>query len=280
MYIYILMMYIKHAMINRYIYKNFCQANNLFKDKVVIVTGGSQGIGRATCIEFAKEGANVLIADTDPQGSSETINIIKKKGGECSFIKSDISKDEDCITITSEAIKRYGKINVLINNAAVTILKGFSATKEEWLKSFETNVLGYAFVTKYAVEELKKQKNSSIVNISSISSYIAQPDRFVYSCSKSAVHQLTKNLALDLAPFGIRVNSVSPGRVIPPPLEEYASNNGISKNEIEEFYNTTTMLKRVGEPVEVAYGVLYLASEKASYITGTSLVIDGGYIAL
>jgi NAD(P)-dependent dehydrogenase (short-subunit alcohol dehydrogenase family) len=264
---------------NAPILKNFCQTL-LFKDNVVIVTGGSQGIGRATCIEFAKEGARVLLSDIKTEGSQETVNIIKKNGGECSFFHSDVSKDDDCRKITDEAVKRYGKVNVLVNNAAVFMLKGFSATREEWLKSFDVNVMGTAFVTKYAVEELKKQKNSAIVNVSSISAYIAQPDFFVYTTSKAAIHQMTRNLALDLAPFGIRVNSVSPGTIKTPAVENHAKKIHQTMEEIEETHKKCTILGRTGEPVEVANGILFLASHKASYITGTSLLIDGGYTTL
>jgi NAD(P)-dependent dehydrogenase (short-subunit alcohol dehydrogenase family) len=166
--------------------KNFSNPkSNLFKDKVVIVTGGGQGIGRATCMEFAKEGAKVILADNNPKTSQETIELIKQQKGECSFVQSDISKEDDCRKITEEAVRRYGKVNVLVNNAAIFYLKGFSATKEEWIKQFEVNVIGYAFVTKYAAEELKKQKGSAIVNVSSMSAFIAQPDYFVYTSSKA-----------------------------------------------------------------------------------------------
>jgi NAD(P)-dependent dehydrogenase (short-subunit alcohol dehydrogenase family) len=255
--------------------KNF---SSLFKDKVVIVTGGSQGIGRATCIEFAKEGAKVLIADI--KGCEETINRIKKNGGECSSIHSDISKEEDCRRITEEAVKRYGKVNVLVNNAAAFVLKGLSATREEWFKSFETNELGYAFVTKFAVEELKKQKNSSIVNVTSISAYTAQPDRYVYSCSKAAILQLTRNLALDLAPFGIRVNCVAPGTIKTPIVDDWIKQIGMTMKELDESCKSSVILGRTGEPEEIANGILFLASDKASYITGTSLIIDGGFTTL
>jgi NAD(P)-dependent dehydrogenase (short-subunit alcohol dehydrogenase family) len=252
----------------------------LFQDKVVIVTGGSQGIGRSTCIEFAKEGAKVLLADINTKGSQETVDQIKSQGYEASYIHSDISKEEDCKKITEEAVKRYGQVNVLVNNAAIFILKGFSATKEEWMKSFEVNVIGHAMTTKYAIEELKKQKRSSIVNVSSISAHIAQPDYFVYTTSKAANLQMTRNMALDLSKYGIRVNCVCPGTIRTPAVDNAVKQLGITLADVEEEHKRTTILRRLGNPEEVANGIVFLASEKASYITGTYLMIDGGLTVL
>jgi NAD(P)-dependent dehydrogenase (short-subunit alcohol dehydrogenase family) len=258
----------------------FCQSNNLFKDKVTIVTGGGQGIGRSTCIQFTKEGSKVLIADTNPKASIETVNIIKQNCGECSYLQADISKEEDCRKITEETVKRYGKVNVLVNCATMFIFKGLSATREEWIKSLEVNVLGYAFVTKFAVDELKKHKNSAIVNVSSIAAFTAGANVFVYSAEKAAVLQLTRNLALDLATFGIRVNCVCPGIINTATVGLAAKAYNMNEKDFIAFYKDKSFIKRMGEPEEVANGIVFLASDKASYITGTHLMIDGGYTIL
>jgi NAD(P)-dependent dehydrogenase (short-subunit alcohol dehydrogenase family) len=248
-----------------------------FSSKVAIVTGGASGIGRATSLGFARQGTNVVIADINKDAANDTLNMIKKDSGEAIYVETNISNESDCKRLTEETVKKYGRIDILIHNAANFILKGFSGTKEEWIKSFETNVIGHAMVTKYAIEEMKKQKGASIVIVSSQSAFIAQPDNFVYAASKAGGLQLARNLSLDLAKYGIRVNSVSPGSIITPALENHCKRYNITLDDLEQEHQKTTIIGRLGRPEEVANAIIFLASEKASYITGTNLMVDGGF---
>src|SRR5512146_456392 len=182
-------------------------------DKVAIVTGASSGIGQAAAELLAEEGAKVVVADLDPKGGKETVESIKKKGGVAHFVEADISKDADARRISEETVKVYGKIDILVNDAATFVLKGFDATIEDWQRSVGVNIIGTAMVTKYAVEHLKKQ-GGAVVNLSSMSAFVAQPNFTAYSSTKGAIAQMTRNMALDLAPFKVRVNSICPGPII------------------------------------------------------------------
>lgn len=248
------------------------------KDKVAIVTGAASGIGRATAELFAEEGAKVVVVDVDAKGGEETVRSINGKGGAAHFVQADISKEADAKKISEEAIKSFGHIHVLVNSAAVFVLKGFQATVEEWQQSLGVNVIGNALVTRYAVEHIKKN-GGAIVNLGSISSYLAQPDFFAYSATKAAIAQMTRNMAMDLGPFGIRVNSVCPGTILTAATQRHMDKVGVKLEEFNKEEGAKTFLGRIGQAREVAYAALFLASDEASYITGASLMVDGGYSA-
>jgi NAD(P)-dependent dehydrogenase (short-subunit alcohol dehydrogenase family) len=248
-------------------------------DKVAIVTGAASGIGQAAAELLAEEGAKVLVADIDPKGGKETVESIKKKGGAAHFVEADISKDADAKRISEEAVKVYGRINILVNDAATFVLKGFDATIEDWQRSVGVNVIGTAMVTKYAVEHLKKQ-GGAIVNLSSMSAFVAQPNFTAYSSTKGAIAQMTRNMALDLAPFKVRVNSICPGPIITAASYRHMEKVGQTFEEFDAIEGEKTLLKRTGRPREVAYAILFLASDEASYITGAYLLVDGGYTAM
>ncbi|MGH7967112.1 MAG: SDR family NAD(P)-dependent oxidoreductase, partial [Limisphaerales bacterium] len=180
---------------------------------MAIVTGSGSGIGRATAELLAEEGAKVVVADIDPKGGNETVSAIREKGNAAHFVQADISREADAKKISDEAVKTYGAIDILVNNAATFVLKGFEATVEEWQHSLGVNVVGTAMVTKYAVEHMKK-KGGAIVILGSISSFLAQPGFFAYSATKAAMVQLCRNMAMDLGPYKIRVNAVCPGSII------------------------------------------------------------------
>lgn len=246
------------------------------KDKVAIVTGGAAGIGQATAQVFAEEGAKVLIADVDDKAGEETVRGIQSSGGTARFVLADISKEAEARRISEEAIHAFGKIDILVNNAAVFVLKGFDATFEDWERSLHVNVIGTAMVTKYAVEHIKAAGGGAIVNLASISGWVAQPNFFAYSSTKAAILQMTRNMAMDLAPFNIRVNSICPGTILTAASYKHMKSAGLTFDQFNQEEGGKALLKRVGKPREVACAILFLASNEASYVTGASLMVDGG----
>ena len=250
------------------------------KGKVAIVTGGSVGIGQATSEVFAEEGAKVVVANPNATAGEECARQIRVRGGEALFVQTDISKEEDCRNVCDRAVEAFGQLNILVNNGARFIFRGLEATVEEWQTILGVNVIGTAMMSRFAAEHMKKAGGGAIVNVGSISSFIAQPSFITYSTTKAAHVQMTRNMALDLAPFNIRVNCVCPGTILTRASFEHMEKVG---QTLEEFIGEQAplhLLNRIGEPREVAWPILFLASDEASFITGTHLMVDGGYTAV
>lgn len=249
-------------------------------NRSVIVTGAATGIGEAIALLMAEEGGRVAVADIDEAGGEATAAAIREAGGEAIFIRTDVSREEDVARLTATVANTFGGVDVLVNNAAVFVLKGVEATLEEWQRSLSVNVVGNALCTRYASEEMKKRGGGAIVNLSSISGFIAQPHFVAYSATKAAILQMTRNVALDLAPHNIRVNAVCPGTILTQASYSHMERVGQSFEEWNAEQSASQLLGRVGDVREVAYPVVFLASDEASFITGTHLMVDGGYVAV
>ena len=243
------------------------------KDKVAIVTGGAHGMGEAEARLFAKEGAAVVIADRLAKQAETVAAEINAIQGRARYLAADVTSETDWQNLIAETIAAYGRLDILVNNAGISgSAVGDPDSLEGWHKLLAVNAASVFLGTKHAAAAMIPNGRGSIVNISSIMGFIGSPDSHPgYPASKGAVRLYTKAAAAKYGPSGIRVNSVHPG-YMPPMLN--ATNAAGRASKIE-----ATPLRRLGEPIEVAYGVLFLASDEASFITGTELVIDGGYIA-
>jgi dihydroanticapsin dehydrogenase len=251
-----------------------------FDGKVAIVTGGGNGIGRATCLRFAEEGAAVVVAEIDEPSGQETAHVIRAAGGRALFVRTDVADEPSIAAMVAEAVQTYGRIDILVNNAAVFVLRGIDATVEEWRKILDTNVMGPALVSKHVVPQIKKAGGGAIVNLASISSFIAQPEFVTYNTTKTAILGLTRCMAMDLAPFKIRVNAVCPGAVWTQIVERLTREAGMDRAaaDLDPNWGGAHMLGRIADPREIANAILFLASDEASFITAESLMVDGGYI--
>jgi len=249
------------------------------KNKVAVITGGGSGIGRATCERFAEEGAAIVIAERDEASGRETAS---KIGGKALFVRTDVADEASVKHMVAEAVRAFGTINVLVNNAAIFILRGIEATPEEWRQIFEVNVMGSALVAKHVVPQMRKAGGGAIVNLASMSSFIAQPNFWTYNANKAAIANLTRCMALDLVGDNIRVNAVAPGTIWTPIVQRLTREAGLLDRAAADKHPTwggSHMIQRIGEPREVANAILFLASDEASFITGENLMVDGGYTA-
>jgi NAD(P)-dependent dehydrogenase (short-subunit alcohol dehydrogenase family) len=249
------------------------------ENKIAIITGAAAGIGKVIAQLFAEEGTKVVLADIDVAAGEKTTSEINNQGFEAIFVPADISKEVEAQRISIEAVKHFGRIDILVNNAATFVLKGFDATLPEWHRSIGVNIIGTSLVTKYASEKIKESGGGAIVNLSSVSGFIAQPNFFVYSATKAAILQMTRNMAMDLAAHNIRVNCVCPGLILTEATERYIKERNLTLDQVNAEEGGKTFLGRAGRPLEVAHAVRFLASDEASYITGTFLIVDGGYTA-
>jgi NAD(P)-dependent dehydrogenase (short-subunit alcohol dehydrogenase family) len=250
--------------------------------KVAIITGAASGIGQATAILFAKEGAKVALADINDKGGAETIKIIKKEGKQAIFIHTDVSKDKDVKNMVKIVKESFGKIDILVNNAGIVLVKPINETTEQDFEAVvNTNYKSVFLCTKYVLSYMKK--GGVIVNVASISGHIGQINHAIYGGTKGAIIALTRALAWELAPLGIRVNSISPGSVETPMLlgdvEIEAKRLGVSIDKIKKERSDVGALHRWAQPKEIADAILYLASDKSSYVTGTDLLVDAGWAA-
>ncbi|NHJ20427.1 MAG: glucose 1-dehydrogenase [Candidatus Lokiarchaeota archaeon] len=243
------------------------------KGKTAIITGSGAGIGRATALLFAKEGAKVC-CNSLTMSAKNTVAKINSSGGDAIFVQADVSIEEEAYQIIEQTINTYGNIDVLFNNAGI-VLPGSvdSISTEDWDRTMAVNVRGIYLVSKYAIPYLKKSKGTIINNSSSVA-FKGVTNRAAYTASKGAVLSLTRAMAADYLEDNIRVNAICPGTTDTPSLTERIKSRGGDYNKTRQNYIDRQPLKRLGKPEEIAEGVLFLATNK--FCTGVSLLVDGG----
>ena len=246
---------------------------NKLSGKVALITGASRGIGRAIAIEFAREGASVIINYcSDYEGAKETLDEVKKVSGYGIIMKGDISSFEKCNIIVEESLKIMGKIDILVNNAGISNIGLFmDATEEEIQRIVSTNLLGAMYLTKHVLKEMISKKNGNIINISSMWGEVGASCEVLYSTTKGGLNLFTKALAKEIAPSNIRVNCIAPG-VIDTKMNSFLGEE--EKKSLEE----EIPLGRFGKPSEIGKLAVFLCSEDSSYITGQIIRADGGFI--
>ena len=250
------------------------------QDRVAIVTGGAAGIGRAICELFAEEGAKVVVADIEPGGGNETAASIASDGGQSKFVRTDVSDEGQVASLVDVAVETYGAVNILVNDAAAFVFgRVEDVTDADWQRVLSVNVLGPAYTVKHVLPHMRDAGGGSIVNIASVSSFVAAPAFVPYNTSKGALMQLTRCLALDLAPDNIRVNCVCPGAILTQATELHREFTGEDRETFLVDAANSNFLKRHGKPREIAYGALFLASDESSFMTGQPLILDGGATA-
>ncbi len=251
----------------------------LMEDKVALITGGGSGIGRAAALAFAQAGAKVVVSGRREKEGYETVALLKKGGGQGMFIKADVANEADVEMLVGQTLSVHGRLDAAFNNAGTEGEVG-KQTHEQSVANYravmDTNVLGVLLAMKHEIGAMLKNGGGAIVNNASVGGLIGFPGVSVYVASKHAVLGLTKSAALEYARQGIRVNAVSPGGIETPMLHRFTGGPGT------DFFNQLAGLHpigRLGRPEEIAEAVLWLCSDKASFVTGLSLTADGGWTA-
>lgn len=247
------------------------------KERVVLITGATSGIGRATALKFAAAGAKVVVSGRREAEGQAVVAEIKSVGGEASFVKADVAKEAEVKTVVAKTVEIYGRLDVAFNNAGVELTGSIVEAEEpDFHRVFDINVWGVLSSMKHEIPEMIKGGGGAIINTSSIAGHIGMPGAAVYIASKHAVEGLTKTAALEHAQQGIRVNAVAPGGIATDMIDRFAGPEG---SEMRDGLAQMHPLARLGTPDEIADAVLFLASDAASFITGESLKVDGGFVA-
>ncbi|OUI87352.1 glucose 1-dehydrogenase [Acetobacter tropicalis] len=247
--------------------------------KVAIVSGAALGIGKAAALLLAQEGASVIVGDINKEEGQKTVSEIEGKGGKALFALLDVRKEEDWKSVIEGALSRFGRLDIMVNNAGIAYSGSVeSTTLEDWRRVQSINLDGVFLGTKYAIEGIRQHgAGGSIINLSSIEGLIGDPELAAYNASKGGVRIFTKSSALHCAKAGykIRVNSVHPGYIWTPMVAGLTQEDEAARKRLVDLHP----IGHLGEPDDIAYGILYLASDESKFVTGSELVIDGGYTA-
>jgi NAD(P)-dependent dehydrogenase (short-subunit alcohol dehydrogenase family) len=255
------------------------------QDKVAIITGASGGIGSATAKLLAREGAKVVLTDIDDEYGKQVAAEINGNGGDAVYHHLDVTLEDDWARVMDETIAQYGFLNVLVNNAiGDTEIEEFEEAKaEQWRRLLAVALEGVFFGTHFAIPLMRKAGGGSIVNISSGAGFVGTPRLATYSAAKGGVRLFSKSIAVECAMKGdnIRVNSLHPGFILTPPMQERGATlfPGLDEEEAFKAMASAIPVQRLGRAEEIAYGILFLASDEASYVTGAELAVDGGFTA-
>ena len=244
-------------------------------NKVALITGGAGGIGSVIGTLFAEEGATVNISDINEYQGKKVVDEINSRGGKAVFMKLDVTSVENWKEVVRNAINLFGRVDILVNTAGILISKSIEEmSPEEWDKVIKVNLYGTFYGCKYILPAMKKSKGGSIINIGSIMGIVAFPNEVSYDASKGAIRMLTKAIAIEYGKYNIRVNCLHPGNTSTPMNEPW-----IKDPKKSEEILRPQIIKRWADPIEIAYGALFLASDESSFMTGSDLIIDGGYTA-
>ncbi len=246
-------------------------------DKVAIVTGGGTGIGRASAVRFAAEGAKVAVAGRRLDPLQEVAAEIELSGGQALAVQADVADPDDCKRLIDEVVAHFGTLHVLFNNAAQTHLQKSldEMTVEEWDQCFNATLRSVFLLSKYAAPVMQAAGGGSIINCGSVGAIMPWRGGGAYCSAKSGVNALSKALAIEYGPWNIRVNTLSPGAILTPNLQA-----AIERNDHERKLLDKSVMHRIGEPEEIAAAAVFLASDEASFVSTSNLIVDGGYLTM
>jgi NAD(P)-dependent dehydrogenase (short-subunit alcohol dehydrogenase family) len=248
-------------------------------DKVVLITGSGSGIGKSTALLFAKEGAKVIVNDLSEQQGSQTVKEIDEQDGEAVFIQADVTKRDEVEAMIQNGIKRYGKIDVLFNNAGISGVGAIHEIEEDlWDQVVKVNLKGVFLPSKYVIPHMMERQEGCIINMSSCIAEIGLMRRAVYSATKGAVLSLTKSMQVDYAPYNIRVNALLPGTILTPFVENYLRTSYENPEEALGSIISRQLTEQLGRPDDVAQAALFLASDESKFMLGSPLYVDGGVV--
>lgn len=244
------------------------------KNKIAIVTGSRRGIGKSIALELAKEGAKVVISDIDLKECQNVCDEIKKIGSDAIAVNCDVSKKRDADAMVKRVIQKFKKIDILVNNAGVVLMKPFvQMTEKDWDFVLDINLKGVFLCTNAVVKQMIKQKSGKIISVASIAGEVGFMNTSAYCASKAGIINLTRELAMELSPHNINVNAVAPGVIATKMTEDM-----LKDKKTKEVLLASTPLGRIGQPEEIGKAVVFLASDDSNFITGHTLVVDGGWL--